>query len=344
MRRRVTSQQVAQRAGVSRTTVSFVLNNIQNSNIPEITRVKVLKAAEELGYVPNAAAKMLVSGKTQTIGLVVSHAQHLAVDAFIPQLLYSLSQHSQEAGYNLLLETVLDVSQPDAYLELVQGHHIDGLVVVNTRSDDSQLPELVRKKFPIVVIGFPRWTALQDELHYVATDTVTAAKEITRHLIDLGHQRIAHVTFSPEYYYATEDRHQGYRQALEEADLDYRKNLVAYGNYSAESGFMAMQKILKNKPTAVFAGNDTIAIGVMAAIHQAGLRIPQDIAVVGYDDIPTAAYLSPPLTTMRVSALEHGQKAIRILEQLMRGNELAKKSIDCETKLIVRQSCGGTEG
>jgi DNA-binding LacI/PurR family transcriptional regulator len=339
-RRRATSQQVASRAGVSRTTVSFVLNNVPDSNIPPATREKVLKAAEELGYVPNAAAKMLVSGETRTIGLVISHAQHLAVDAFLPQLLYTLSQYSQEAGYNLLLETVRDVSAPDAYLQLVRGHHIDGLVVVNTRSDDSQLPELIRKKFPVVVLGFPNWQAVEQDVHYIATDGINSARVATQHLVDLGHQKIAHITFAPDYYFATQDRHLGYKLALEQAGLKYQKSFVAYGNYSAASGFVAMQKVLRAKPTAVFVGNDTVAIGALAAIHQAGLRVPEDIAVVGYDDIPTAAYLTPALTTVRVSAVEHGQKAIAMLERLMRGEIIDEKSIACSTELIIRDSCG----
>ncbi len=336
MKKRVTSQEVATKAGVSRTTVSFVLNNVANSHIPQSTRIKVLAAAEALGYVPNAAAKMLVSGQTRTIGVVISQAQHLAVDAFIPQLLYSLCQHSQKAGYKLLLETVQDVTAPDAYLQLVRGHHIDGLVVVNPRSDDSQLPTLIQKNFPVVLIG----AAFEPELHNVATDAVLASSLATKHLISLGHGKIAHLTFSPEHYFATQKRLLGYRLALEQAQLPYQKNLVAIGNFSAESGFMAMQKLLKIKPTAVFAGNDTVAMGAMAAIQQAGLHIPKDIAIVGYDDIPTAAYLSPALTTIRVSAVEHAQKAIQLLEQLMRGESISQKSISCQTKLIIRASCG----
>ncbi|NJK44667.1 MAG: substrate-binding domain-containing protein [Pleurocapsa sp. SU_196_0] len=169
-----------------------------------------------------------------------------------------------------------------------------------------------------------------------------SARIATKHLIDLGHNRIAHVTFSPENYFATQDRHRGYRLALEDAGLTYDENLVMLGNYSASSGFEAMQTLLGHRhvPTAVFVGNDTVAIGVMAAIHQAGLRIPEDIAVVGYDDIPIAAYLNPPLTTVRISALEQGQKSIAMLEQLMRGESVPDGKIECDSELIVRASCG----
>lgn len=341
-KRRVTSQQVAKRAGVSRTTVSFVLNDAPGSNIPEETRQRVLKAAEELGYVPNAAARSLVSGQSLTIGLVISHAEHLQVDAFIPQLLYSLSHTSHDHGYRVLLETVDDVSRPDAYLDLVRGQRIDGLIVVNLRSDDSQLPELIRRNFPVVLLGFREWEGLESKTYTVQADGIKAAKNATRHLIQLGHTRIAHITFSPEQYYATQDRHMGYRMALEEAGLYYDPNLVKLGNYSAASGFEAMQALLARKPypAAVFVGNDTVALGAMSAICQHGLRIPEDIAVVGYDDIPIAPYTVPPLTTVRVNAIEHGRIAVEMLSGLMQGNPPQETRVSLPTPLIIRESCG----
>lgn len=341
-KRRVTSQQVAKRAGVSRTTVSFVLNDVPGSNISEETRQKVFQAAAELGYVPNAAARSLVSGQTLTIGLVVSHAEHLQVDAFIPQLLYSISKNSHLHGYRVLLETVADVSAPDAYMQLVRGNRIDGLIVLNIRSDDSQLPELIRRSFPVVLLGFREWPELASKTYSVEADGREAGMRATRHLIELGHTRIAHITFSPDQYYATQDRHMGYRQALEAAGLEYQKSLVRHGNYSAESGYQAMQELLRRKPypTALFAGNDTIALGAMAAIHEHGLRIPQDLAVIGYDDIPTAPYMIPPLSTIRVSAVEHGRIAVEMLSGLMGGNPPVQNHIRLETPLVIRESCG----
>ena len=345
LKRRVTSQQVARRAGVSRTTVSFVLNDVPGSNISEETRHKVVQAAAELGYVPNAAARSLASGQTLTLGLVISHAEHLKVDAFIPQLLYSLSKASHGYGYRVLLETVADVSRPDAYTHLVRGQHIDGLIVLNSRSDDNQLPELIRRTFPVVLLGFRQWPGLEAQTYTVETNSLEASQRATRHLIALGHQRIAHITFSPEVYLATQERHQGYRKALEEAHLTYDPRLIEFGNYSAASGYAAMNKLLRRRPrpTAVFAGNDTIALGAIGAIHQAGLRIPHDIAIVGYDDIPTAPYLTPPLTTIRSSASEHGQRAVEMLSQLMQGTPPRENRVVIETPLVVRQSCGAIQ-
>ena len=341
-KRPITSQQVAKRAGVSRTTVSFVLNDVPGSNISEETRLKVLQVAQELGYVPNAAARSLVSGQTLTIGLVILHAAHLQVDAFIPQLLFSLSQNSHLHGYRVLLETVDDVSKPDSYFQLVRSNRIDGLIVLNIRSDDSQLPELIRRNFPVVLLGFREWPDLASKTYSVETNGIEAGANATRHLISLGHTRIAHITFSPELFITTKDRHTGYRRALEQADLEYNPALVKIGDYSAASGYQAMKQLLRRKPypTALFAGNDTVAMGAMKAIHEHGLRIPQDLAVVGYDDIPTAPYMIPPLTTVQVSPLEHGRIAVEMLSGLMQGNPPAENHIRLETPLIIRDSCG----
>lgn len=343
-RKRVTSQQVAKLAGVSRTTVSFVLNDAPGANISQETRQRVLRAAEELGYVPNAAAQMLVSGETRTIGLVVSQAEHLQVDAFIPQLLYSLSRSSHALGYRVLLETVDDVSRPDAYDTLVHGQRIDGLIVLNTRSDDTQLPALIQRNFPVVLLGFPDWAELGTRAGSVGTDGRNAGCRVTQHLIGLGHERIAHITFSPECYHATQDRHHGYRDALEGAGLAYDPRLVEHGNYSAASGFDAMRRLLKRRPrpTALFAGNDTVAIGAIAAIHGHGLRVPEDIAVVGYDDIPTAPFVIPPLSTVRVSAVKQGELAVRMLSGLLQVQRPGPWHVTVETPLIIRQSCGAT--
>jgi DNA-binding LacI/PurR family transcriptional regulator len=338
---RVTSQQVAKHAGVSRTTVSFVLNNVSRAGIPEETRQRVLESARFLGYVPNAAAKSLASGASQTIGLVVASTEHLPVDAFIPQVLYSLCRDSHALGYRVLLETVEDVSKPGAYDDLVRGQRIDGLIVINTRSDDAQLPELIRRNFPVVLIGASEWAALGERTGVIWNDARQASRQATEHLLALGHSRIAHITFSPEDYHATQDRKLGYLEALQAANVS-DCGLLEHGNYSAESGFVAMQKLLKRRqrPTALFAGNDTVAIGAMAAIQESGLRIPQDIAVVGYDDIPTARYLSPSLTTVQVSATEHGRLAVRTLGKLMQGQKTDRMQQLQNTPLIVRDSCG----
>lgn len=336
--RRVTSRDVARHAGVSRTTVSFVLNKVDAANISEETRARVLQAARELGYVPDAAARMLASGQSRTIGLIISHAQHIRVDAFIPQVLYGLNEISRQRGFRLLLETVDDVSEPEAYIDLVHSKQIDGLVVLNPRGDDPQLARLFDQGYPLVLIGsHPHPNAA-----YVNVNQVKASRRITAHLIGLGHTRIGFINYAPAHYIGATERLRGYREALLDAQLPLDESLIRFGDYSAASGYEAMTGLLAAapRPTAVVAGNDTIALGAIAAIHEAGLRIPEDIAIVGYDDIPNAAYFVPPLTTIHSPARRQAQLSMELLIQLIEGKTPPARQITLDAELVIRHSCG----
>ncbi|MEM7738045.1 MAG: LacI family DNA-binding transcriptional regulator [Deinococcota bacterium] len=337
-RKRVTSQQVADLAGVSRTTVSFVLNDTQLSkSISPETRNRVLRAAKELNYVPDAAARTLASGQTQTLGVVVADTQHLEVDAFIAKLLFKLTDVSREHGFKMLIETVDEIHGGDAYQRLVSAKQIDGLLVVNPRADDHALAEIVNSPFPVVLLG-----SMGNPNEYVVTHA-PGAHLVVDHLISLGHTRIAHISYGPMAYQSARLRLEQYQQRLEHANLPPDPELIRYGNFSAESGFEAMQSLLDlaQPPTAVFAGNDTIAFGVLAAIRERGLQVPEDVAVVGFDNLPLASYASPPLTTVQTSAIQQGQAGGEMLIQRIRG-EVAEQQRIIETKLIVRESCGSS--
>ena len=337
-KRRATSFQVAKRAGVSRSTVSFILNNVPGMKFSDETRARVLQAALELGYVPDAAARTLASGRSGTVGLIVNHAEHLLVDAFIPQVLYSLIAVSRERGFRTLVEAPEDVHRPDAYIKLVRAKQIDGLVVINPRPDDEGLRQLASEGFPLVTLG-----KVQGANGYSVSHR-TAVREAVKHLIELGHSRIAHITFAPQGYGSSDRRLASYRRTLEDAGLRASDAPVRYGNYSAASGFDAMRSLLASEPhpTALFAGNDTIALGALAAIHQHGLRVPQDIAVVGYDDIPIAAYTVPPLTTVRTPAAEQGRLAGEMAIDLIEGRAVPQPHLLLDTQLVVRDSCGAS--
>lgn len=334
--KRVTSQQVAKRAGVSRSTVSFVLNDVPGISIGQETRQRVLQAAKELGYVPSAAARTLVSGQTRTIGLIIHGAHHLQVDPFISQVLHSLIDISRQKGFRVIVEAVEQVGENGSYVQLVQAKQIDGLVVLNPRSDDRQLPALIEQGFPVVLIGTLKHPKEHAVIHR------SCAEAVVHHLLELGHERVAHISYAPLHYLTAKSRLRGYQRALAKAGVAYDETLVHLGNYSAESGYQAMRALLEGhaKPSAVFAGNDTIAIGALAAIHQAGLTVPKDIAVIGYDDIPIAPFTVPPLTTVRTPAAEQGRLAGEMLINLMQGRPPAERHITLTSQLIVRQSCG----
>jgi len=342
-RRRVTSRDVAERAGVSRTTVSFVLNDAPGVNISAETRTRVLQAAKELGYVPNAAARSLASRRTHTLGLVlVRNQSHIAGDAFLPQVIHGLAESTRQAGFHLILEPVEDISHPDAYIHLVRSKQIDGIVLSGPRSDDKQLRALVDEGFPLVLLGqLPGNSAC-----FVDVDNRSAAHQAVEHLIHLGHQRIGCITNAPQEYTGGADRLAGYRDALQTAGLPFEERLVRFGNFVAESGYQAAHSLLREvlAPTALFVASDVLAFGAMAAIRERGLTIPDDIALVGFDDVPLARYVDPPLTTVRLPAAELGHQAGQMLISLIQGGQVSVKRILLETELIVRASCGAAEG
>jgi LacI family transcriptional regulator len=337
-RKRVTIRDVAARAGVSPTTVSFVLNDVPGLNLRDETRQRVLEAAETLGYVPSAAARSLVSGQTSTIGLVIFDAAQIQVDAFLPQMLYSLNHVSRERGFRVLMEPIEDIRRPDAYLDLVRSRQIDGLIVLNRRAKDKQLIQLIESGFPVVLIG----SLDHPDACYVGMEDVRLSSQATAHLLNLGHKRIAYISYAPSPYLGARARLTGYRQALKQADIPYDEALVRFADHSAASGYLEMGPLLDlaPRPTALFAGNDTVAFGAMAAIHERGLRIPEDLAVVGYDDVPNARYVNPPLTTIRSKPLEIGRRAGEMLISLIQGEELEEAQVVIEGEFVIRDSCG----
>jgi LacI family transcriptional regulator len=337
-RRRPTSREVARRAGVSRSTVSVVLNDVTRIAIAPETRQRVLDAARELGYVPSAAARQLASGRARTIGLVITYAEHLRTDAFVPRALYSLNEEAHRRGFRVLVEALEDVTAGDAYQQLVRGKQIDGLIVLNPRDDDARLPKLIADGFPVVVIGHA------PDAPQVDVDNVGAARRATEHLLAAGRRRVAHLPYAPLAHHSSAMRRDGWRAALRAAGLDAGDAWVEGADFSAESGHRAMATLLRRvRPDAVFAGNDTVAFGAMTALREAGLRIPDDVAVVGFDDIPLAAHGCPPLTTVRLPAVEMGHCAAERLILRIEGREADAAAGDLlPTELIVRASSGAT--
>jgi LacI family transcriptional regulator len=336
--RRVTSREVAERAGVSRATVSFVLNGVRTDRVSETTRQRVLRAARELGYVPDAAARTLVSGKTGTVGLVVSKAEHIRVDAFVPQTLHSLSQLCADRGYRLLVETSDAAASPYDYERLVGARQIDGLVVLNPDPQDARLGALIEQGFPLVLIGAHPHPAVAT----VSVNSALAMERATRHLIDIGHRRIGFIHYREVTDLRLGGRFKGYRTALQHAGMPVDGRWVRSGNFSAESGYEAMLSLLaeSERPTAVVMGNDTIAMGAMAAAARAGHHVPGDVAVVGFDDIPLARYAIPSLTTVRLPASEMASACGRMVLGLIAGERLDPVKRHFEAELIVRRSCG----
>jgi LacI family transcriptional regulator len=335
-KKRSTSFDVARLAGVSRTTVSFVLNNVMDVSISEVTRERVLDAAKKLHYHPNVAGKKLVSGKSDTVGLVLCQSpEQIFADAFLPQVILGVEQAAMQQGFHVLLKPI-DPNDAGGYTSLIRENHVDGILLSGPRQDDQALLELYEEGVPVMLMGQMPHTMMP----FVDVNATAGAEAATYHLISLGHRRIGMITNAPLNYTSAQQRRAGYFQALESAGLQVDPALIQEGNYTPASGFAAMQALLDIAPriTAVFVASDVVAMGAMLAVKRAGLRIPQDIAIVGFDDIPLAEFFDPPLTTVHLPAYGLGWAAGERLIRLIQGEGLNENSLLLESNLITRQS------
>jgi LacI family transcriptional regulator len=335
-KKRSTSFDVARLAGVSRTTVSFVLNNVMDVSISEVTRQRVLDAAHQLHYHPNVAGKKLVSGKSDTVGLVLCQSpEQIFADAFLPQVMLGVEQAAMEQGFHVLLKPI-DPNDAGGYTSLIRENHVDGILLSGPRQDDKALIELYEEGVPVMLMGQMPHTMMP----FVDVNATAGAEAATRHLISLGHRRIGMITNAPLNYTSAQQRRTGYCQALEAAGLAVDQALIQEGSYTPISGFTAMKSLLDVSPriTAVFVASDVVAMGAMLAIKRAGLRIPEDIAIVGFDDIPLAEFFDPPLTTVHLPAYGLGWAAGERLIRLIQGEGLNENSLLLESNLITRQS------
>jgi len=334
--RRPTSADVARLAGVSRTTVSFVLNDRDDARISPETRRRVLDAAERLGYHVHGPARQLAEGASRTVGLVLRQSpEHVASDALLPETLRGLAAAARSDRYRVLVEPLPPGT--GSYAELVRSRQADGLVISGPRSDDGELQQLAHDGFPVVLQG----ELAGVELPSVDVDNRRAAFQAVSHLTALGHRRIACITNAPLAYTAASDRLAGYRDALAAAGLARDEQLVVEGEFDSTSGERAAGALLRlaDPPTAVFAASDVVAFGALSALRMARLRVPADVSVVGFDDIPLAAFADPPMTTVRTPAFELGEAAGRAVLDLVRGLPVRRRTV-LATELVVRQSTG----
>lgn len=340
-RKRATSVDVAKEAGVSRSTVSFVLNNVTTIGINEATRQRVLDAAKRLNYHPDASGRKLVSGKSSTIGLVLQQsADQVFADAFLLSVMLGIEEAVSQRGYHVLLKPY-DPARLKGYSQLVSENLVDGIILSGPRQDDAEIQKLHQSGFPIVLMGQLSGCSLP----FVDINAVEGAAIATRHLLQLGHRRIGLITNASLQYTSAQQRREGYLNALTAAGIVSEEAWIREGAYTSASGYEAMQHLLASPilPTAVFVASDVVAIGAMQAIRHAGKRIPEDIAVVGFDDVPVAAYVDPPLTTIRLPAFKLGLKAGEQLTKLIRGKPLEHQGELLDIELVVRESTMGRD-
>lgn len=334
--KRKTSVDVAKMAGVSRTTVSFVLNNVPDVSISPSTRQRVLDAAKSLNYHPDMAGRKLASGKSNTVGLVLrQNPEQVFADAFLLQVVLGVEAAAAQQGFHVLLKPVAP-DDPRGYARLIHENYVDGMLVSGPREDDSELIELHQQGVPIMLMGQLPGT----DIPFVDINAITGAAAAVHHLIAQGHKQISMITNAPLTYTSAQQRREGYLQALSEAGLQVSNAFVQEGNYTPASGFEAMVNLLEltPRPSAVFIASDVVAMGAMQAIKRASLRIPDDVAVVGFDDVPLAEYYDPPLSTVRLPAYGLGWAAGDRLVRMIQGDSLDQPRLFLESELVIRRS------
>ncbi len=334
--KRLTLEEVGKLAGVSRATVSRVINN-PDGVTPEL-RERVKRVIAETGYRPNLVARSLVSNRSNLLGLIIpSVAQMLFTDPYFPALIQGISQACNANDYTLSLfifHSPADKEQ--VFNRALNTGLLDGLIMAVDHFDDPFLERLITHGLPFVYVGHPSQTA---RVSYVDVDNSVSVMLAVKHLIRLGYRRIAHIA-APDHTAAGIDRLQGYMNALTDAGHPIDPNLIAYGDFKQDSGYTAMHQLLHQKPDAVFVASDTMAIGAMQAIKEVGLRIPEDIAMIGFDDLPPAIHATPPLTTIRQPVQRTGTVAVEMLLDIIETGPEPPRHVILPTELIIRSTCG----
>lgn len=311
-----TLQDIADVLKLSKSTVSRALSG--DPRVAESTRVRVSSLAQHMGYRPNATARALATRRTNTIGLVVPWVPRSLSDPFYLEFLGAAGDAAMRSGYSLFL------SAPDgdgagavrAHAELADPRRIDGMILTEPKANDERIALLHGIGLPFVVLG----VASDPEVSWISGDNTAGAFDAVDHLISLGHTRIACITGPPDQT-ASEARFEGYRSAMSGAGLPIDRNTIEAGDFTQPGGHTAMRAIIDSgrAPSAVFVCNDVMAFGAMRALREAGLAIPADVSVVGFDGIAMAEYVDPPLATVNQPIQELGRMAVQILIEQMSG-------------------------
>jgi LacI family transcriptional regulator len=332
----LTLEDIAKLAGVSRSTVSRVVN--EHPNVRGSVRERILEIIENTGYHPNAAARTLASQRSWTIGMILPHSvSFFFTDPFYPHLTKGIAQGCNQNDYTLAFFLVGAKEDEDKiFPRISRKDMLDGVLIQSGhQGDQGIIGRLIDTKMPLVVIGRP---FRSDNVSYIDIDNFNAAYNAVSYLIRQGYKRIGTIT-GPTNTTVGIDRKEGYQKAFLERGLEVNELLVIEGDFSEVSGYYAMQQLLPEKPDAIFAASDIMAIGAMRAVREAGLSIPADIAFIGFDDLPIAAMADIQLTTVRQPVVELGVKAVELLIDLIENDLKPPQHLIMGTELVIRNTC-----
>ncbi|MDA8229223.1 MAG: LacI family DNA-binding transcriptional regulator [Desulfitobacterium hafniense] len=329
----VTIKDVAKHANVSISTVSRVLNDSDHPVNPE-TKKRILEAIEELGFYPNAMARSLQLNKTKTIGLLVPDI----ANPYYPGIVRGVEDVARELGYTVILcNADRSRERTQQYLRVLREKRVDGIIFTGGGAvEDAVQGDFLESNSTIATVVIGKHRA---NLPSVRVDNVQASCDACEHLIKNGHKKIVTIT-GPETSTTAQDRLKGYRKALSQYELVQRTEWVIRGDFEFESGYRAVEQLLKISSggvTAILAQNDLMAIGAIKALNDKSIKVPEEIAVVGFDDIPIASFYNPKLSTVAVPVYQLGSTAMRVLMQLLNGKEVPSVTT-LETKVVIRES------
>ena len=334
----VTLKDIAHKVGYSVTTVSRALNDYDD--VSEETKQLIKRVAQEMGYHPHVIAQSLQRRRTNTVGFIVPATERYLSDPYFLELLAGIGDGAASYDFDLLISTCkpMDPKEPLVYERMVKGRKVDGIVVARTRCDDERITYLASEGFPLIAFGR---TASEQDFPYLDVDGEKGVCEAVEYLIGLGHRRIGFISPSMYLMFA-EHRLAGYKRALQDNGLELDPALVVEGNLTQSGGYQRMEQLLdlEEPPTAVVTGNDLMAFGAMETAQERGLVVGHDIAVIGFDDIPLAAYFRPTLTTVRQPIYDIGKMLSQMLIKIIKGEEPAQRQIILQPELVIRESSG----
>ena len=327
-----TIKDVARMAGVSTTTVSHVINKTRF--VAEATQKKVLAAVDDLNYAPSAVARSLKCNTTKTIGMLVTKS----TNPFFAEVIHGVEEYCYNAGYTLILcNTEGNLVKQRDYLRMLAEKRVDGLLVMCSDLDQDLLDLLARKSdLPMVIMDWGPESPLTDKIQDNAEQGGYVA---TKHFIDNGHEKIGCLSGHSEKSTCRE-RLKGFNKAMAEANITVNNNWIIDGDFECESAVAAANKFIamKDRPTAIFCFNDIMAMALISTFEQAGVRVPDDISVIGYDNIDLAPYFSPPLTTIHQPKRRLGKTAIEILMERVKDKNHERRVFEMNPELVIRKS------
>lgn len=331
-----TMKQVAEKARVSTTTVSHVINNTRV--VSEDARERVLSVIQELRYIPSAVARSLKNDRTHTLGMMIPNNSN----PYFAEVIQGIEDASFKLGYNIILCNSDDNPKKQAaYIRVLMEKRIDGLILVSSGSDEELSQLLADEGIPKVLVDREVSGVSAD---FIEADHVQGGYDATSYLISLGHRRIACVA-GPDTLLPSGGRVTGYLRALKEAGLEFRDKYLVHSDFTSQGGFNAFQELLAlpERPTAIFVSNDLMAIGGICAANAAGVRIPQQLSVVGYDDIALASFSTPPLTTIAQPKHAIGELTAKTLVDRIQHPDAPLRREMLQSRLVIRQSTAAPE-